>query len=392
MATPFARTTRALAAESARPAWWAWALALVLAVAWGTWFVAGRVTVVEVSRHARLELQRQAHAVAAVQGGTLQRSLLEIGRSVRAGDVLVELDARAAELRLQEVSAQLAVLPARLAALDDEIGALQAARAVDAQAASAAAQAAGARGSEAAAQLAYARELERRLGAQQLAGAVAEIDTLRARSDSARQAALRDALAADGRRQLLDAQARGHQSQARIAELQGQRAALDSQARTLAASAQRLQLDIERLRVRAPVDGVLADVVPLSPGSVVADGQRLATVLPAGSLRLVADFNPATALGRVRPGQAALLRLDGFPWAQYGSLHARVLQVAGEVRDQQLRVELALDAATTPALALQHGLPGTVEVALETVSPALLLLRAAGRRWAAPVATAQAEP
>ena len=38
----------------------------------------------------------------------------------------------------------------------------------------------------------------------------------------------------------------------------------------------------------------------------------LGTVSQRGELKLVADF-PAAALGRIQPGQAAGLRLDGFP-------------------------------------------------------------------------------
>ena len=38
----------------------------------------------------------------------------------------------------------------------------------------------------------------------------------------------------------------------------------------------------------------------------------LGTVTQRGELKLVADF-PAAALGRIQPGQAARLRLDGFP-------------------------------------------------------------------------------
>lgn len=111
---------------------------------------------------------------------------------------------------------------------------------------------------------------------------------------------------------------------------------------------------------------------------MVAAGQKLATVVPAGELMVVAEFEPSAALGKVRPGQTARLRLDGFPWAQYGSLAATVTQVAGELREQRIRVELTPAAALPGAFALQHGLPGAVEVDIEQVAPAVLALRAAG--------------
>jgi membrane fusion protein (multidrug efflux system) len=117
---------------------------------------------------------------------------------------------------------------------------------------------------------------------------------------------------------------------------------------------------------------------------VVHEGDKLAAVVPAGKLRVVANFDPPAALGRIRPGQHARLRLQGFPWAQYGSVAATITNVASEIRDGSIRVELALDAHSDSRLPLQHGLPGSVEVEIETLSPANLVLRTAGSLLAGP--------
>jgi membrane fusion protein (multidrug efflux system) len=91
----------------------------------------------------------------------------------------------------------------------------------------------------------------------------------------------------------------------------------------------------------------------------------------------------------VRPGQAARVRLEGFPWAQFGSVPAEVRRVASEVRDGQVRVELGLRPAPDSAIPLQHGLPGTVEIAVDRASPALLVLRSAGQRLSRASGTAR---
>src|SRR4029450_13885942 len=80
-------------------------------------------------------------------------------------------------------------------------------------------------------------------------------------------------------------------------------------------------------------------------------------------------FLPPDALGRLRPGQPARLRLTGFPWTQYGSVTARVASVAAEGRDGRLRVEFSIVPAPASLIPLQHGLPGTVEVEVARVSP-----------------------
>ena len=116
----------------------------------------------------------------------------------------------------------------------------------------------------------------------------------------------------------------------------------------------------------------------------VKAGDKLAAVVPAGSLKVVADFLPAVALGRVQAGQPARLRLDSFPWAQYGSLVTTVSSVASEIRDGRVRVELTVSSQPTARLPLQHGLPGTLEVEVEQATPATLVLRAAGQLLAKP--------
>jgi membrane fusion protein (multidrug efflux system) len=54
--------------------------------------------------------------------------------------------------------------------------------------------------------------------------------------------------------------------------------------------------------------------------------------------------------------------------------------VAHERRDGQIRVELGLASDLAFPIPLQHGMPGTVEVEVERVAPATLLLRSIGKR------------
>jgi membrane fusion protein (multidrug efflux system) len=91
-------------------------------------------------------------------------------------------------------------------------------------------------------------------------------------------------------------------------------------------------------------------------------------------------MSESVPVGRRSPG-ALGQRLDGFPWAQYGTPAATVTRVATEARDGAIRVELDLAPQTPTAIPLQHGLPGTVEVTVEHVSPATMVLRGVGARF-----------
>src|SRR5262249_11479722 len=148
--------------------------------------------------------------------------------------------------------------------------------------------------------------------------------------------------------------------------LRGTLSQLDREQATAAASIKRLEYEVERRILRAPVAGRIAEVADLQIGAVVDEAQRLAMIVPDGPLHVVAQFVPAAAIGRVPAGQQARVRLQGFPWAEYGSLQASVTGVADEVRDGLVRVELSVNAFSS-ALPVSHALPGTVEIEVERV-------------------------
>ena len=132
--------------------------------------------------------------------------------------------------------------------------------------------------------------------------------------------------------------------------------------------------------IRAPVAGRVGALAVPDVGGVVALGDGIATVVPDGDLKVVASFSPSAALGRVAAGQPARMRLDGFPWTAFGAVAAVVDRVADEPDDAGgVRVELTLQAEGS-AVPLQHGLPGRVEIEVERIRPAALVLRAAGGR------------
>ena len=378
MAAQFSQTTRSLASDTSHFAHLAWASGGVLVIGWMLWFFLGSVTVYEISKQARLEVRQASHHIAALIPSKVVSTALAIGKQVQAGDVLVELDSSVEQLRRKEEEARLGAIPGQIAALQREIEARERARADDLSGALAAVDAARSRSREADAAVEFARDTERRLAQLISRGSATAVEAMRAATETLKLSASRDALLADLRRIESDAQTRANQYSAQIESVRRTIASLQGDMATIRATIARLDMEIEKHRVRAPISGAVGDAVPLHSGAYVAEGQRLATIVPAGDLIIAAEFSPSLSLGRVQHGQKGRLRLDGFPWAQFGTVSGTVSRVASEVRDNLVRVEFTLDEAPVNAAVMQHGLPGSVEVSVEQVSPATLVLRAAG--------------
>jgi membrane fusion protein (multidrug efflux system) len=172
---------------------------------------------------------------------------------------------------------------------------------------------------------------------------------------------------------------RDSQRAVRIAEIRTQIARLESGRAGIAASIKRVNYDVERRAIRAPVDGVIGEAAVLRPGSVLQEGARVVSIVPAGRLRIVAFFPPEAAYGRIRQGAAARLRLKGYPWTEFGVVEARVTESGGEDRDGRTRVELEVLPSPTLKTTLRHGMPGELEVEVERTTPLSLVMRTAGQ-------------
>lgn len=379
MGVAFSRTTRALQGDRSLGSRLAIGAGLLLLLAWTLWFTFGNVTVYEVSRTARVEVSSSSREVSSIRDGRLVASGLYIGRHVRAGEVLAQLDAEPQKLKLAEAEARLAAFPAHVEGLRKQLAAMDLANSGAKQARAAAIASAQARTREAKASAEFGFEMARKQKLDAQYGGAAPIDAARAEAEARRTAASRDAARHEEGRIAGETIARTASIAGDAAELS---AAIEGAKGELAAQqamVEQLRYEVEARMIRAPADGVIGSIVPVKLGEAIRTGASLATIVPEGDLHIVAAFDPAKGLGRLTVGQPARLRLDGFAWTQYGDFPARVERVAGESNGDDLRVELTTARWANRGLPLRHGMTGQVEVAIEQVSPAILVLRAIGQ-------------
>jgi multidrug resistance efflux pump len=379
MSIPFSRSMQSLAADGFCYSLLGMLLAAALLSAWTVWLFIARVRLYEVSTGARLEVSEAAYPVEAQVAGRVGATHLILGQEVQGGDVLVELDVGTQRLQLEEERARLAALASQPAELRSEIKAEEAAKHEDQQAGRIALAQARTRYREAEATAQLRVQEAKRIGFLYARAAAAELEFLRATAEVRKNEETINALRLEVGRLERDLQMRVNDRQTRLQRLKLYVTQLEGQIAVTRATSERLEYEIERRYIRAPVAGRLGEVATLQVGTWVREGARLGAVVPPGTLKVMADFLPSAAIGRIQAGQPARLRLEGFPWTQYGAISATVASVASEVRDGRVRVELALRPNLASPIPLQHGLPGTVEVEVDRVSPAILVLRTAGQ-------------
>ena len=110
---------------------------------------------------------------------------------------------------------------------------------------------------------------------------------------------------------------------------------------------QRTKLQI----LTAPVDGVVQQLSVHTVGGVVTPAQQLAVVVPSDATLEVEAMISNRDIGFVHVGQDAQIKVDTFNFTRYGLLHGRVLNVSPDaiVRDspQDKSKDRAADAGST---------------------------------------------
>lgn len=79
--------------------------------------------------------------------------------------------------------------------------------------------------------------------------------------------------------------------------------------------------------LRAPGDGVVTNLATEN-GQTVTAGQRLLSVLPAGSLLQAELWLPSRAIGFLETGNRVILRYPAFPYQKFGQQAGRVLEIS----------------------------------------------------------------
>jgi membrane fusion protein (multidrug efflux system) len=380
MSIAFSRSTASLRADAYHRSLWTLLLAAVLLGLWAAWFFLADVGVFESTPAGRLEVSHESHPLQASVSGRVVTSNLVLDRVVKRGELLVQIDTQSEQLQLKEALTKRTALEEQLEAVRKEIAVEEKVLQMARSAGLVALREVRARSKEQQVAARFTDDKARRLARLRARGQMAELDILKAQAQASKDRAALDTLKIAARYQRQRQRTQEGDRRAMLEKLRSSVTQTTGQIATVTATIKLLQHNIDRRTIRAPVSGRLGEITKLVPGTYLREGDYLATIVPqTGKLKAVAAFTPPAALGRIRASQPARIRLHGFPWTQYGTVKATVSRVASETRNGQVRVELELHPDPGSPIPLQHGLPAEVEVEVERVSPAVLVLRAAGK-------------
>lgn len=298
--------------------------------------------------------RERVHPVGTEVAGRVEKVHVALGAAVRAGDVLLELEAEHHAAEIAAAEEVVAYLRTRSAAIDregaEELGRLNAEVAVARLELTSATEKARA---ERRAEVFASRHHEQGLRLVEM-GLVSSDELLRREAEAAKATSSAAVAEITTARAAETLSAAIRQLAARRESFTGQAADLNGQLSSAEERVKHLRHDLEVRRVRAPVSGTVGSLATVRPGSLVEAGEAVAVIVPEHSEEVVLARLEARYAGVLKANQTAVVRTVAGSWAGPArTLPARVLAVGLVESDGLVPVELGLESdeqlgATTP--------------------------------------------
>jgi HlyD family secretion protein len=228
--------------------------------------------------------------------------------------------------------------------------------------------------------LALDQEILRRLGSLEKEGAAGELQYLQQRNKVAEGEGQLNQTRVDRLRQgaILD------QS---IQQLRGEIASIESQLAELDSQLTEARVTLRYQELRSPVNGVVFDLKPKGPGFTAQGAETIMKIVPYDRLEARVEI-ASRDIGFVRTGMPVDVSIDSFPATDFGVLQGRLLRIGSDAlppdqlkQREEYRFPASIKLATQQLklksgrkLPLQVGMSLTANIKLRKVSYLQLLL------------------
>ena len=380
-------------------------LLLVLLAFIAAWAFIGRLDIVA-SAHGRIVPQSFLKIVQPAESGIVREILVKDGDQVAEGQTLIRMDTRLSDadrsvtenelrmraLQLRRIDAELDAAPLQRTADDDPVlfAQIEAQYRARRQAHRDALDAEGALLAKAQQDLRVAEEIEQKL--------VKTLPIYRQQAEGwdrlAREGYAGKLMALERQRLYLetaqDLKAQSHnieglrasiaQSAVRIAQitsnyrqqLHNERVDADAQRHRAQRELDKQQHRSSLLELKAPQAGIVKDLATHTPGTVVAPGAILLTLVPIAE-PLVAEVWISNAdAGFVQPNQRTRVKIAAFPFQKYGMLEGTVQHISADAQNAEPSAAQSRSSAYRALIALERDQPDNAASRLPLV-PGMLV-------------------
>lgn len=299
-------------------------LLLLLLAGAGIWAALAEVDVV-VQARGRVLVEGEPVKISAPEAGMVVEAPARVGARVKKGDVLLRLDAFKLANEAEQLEAEL------------RAGAAEAERHRE--------------GAKAGRDVLRKVDEERALAKNSIAILETQVKSLKELLD---QGAASVFQVNQKEQELNEARSRGARLEAELQRGETEAGQRERQARELetrleGARAKRelLRQSKRRMDVVAPVDGVVTQSAALHPGRYLAVGETAVTINPDGRPLSVQLQIPNASMRRLRTSMPVRMRLDAYPWQDYGQPRGELTRVDPDADEEgRYRAWVRLESAS----------------------------------------------
>ena len=276
-----------------------WALMATAAFGFG-WLALAKTDQI-VSAPGKLEPAGQVKDIQMPVGGVAKAILVKEGQSVRAGQILMQLDTEATLDRRQTLEKSILFKQSQLSLKEREMARYLQLNQTEQSVLNK--------------NIALNEEIMRRFDELSKEGAAAELQMLQQRNKVEEIRGQLQQTQVDQRRQVAILEQSIEELRSQLAQLRNQLTELN--------------VNIRYQAIKSPVDGIVFELKPTSPGFVAQTSEPVMKIVPRD--RLVARvLIPSDNIGFVTPGQQAELSIDSFPANDFGALEGRVKRIGSD--------------------------------------------------------------
>jgi len=121
----------------------------------------------------------------------------------------------------------------------------------------------------------------------------------------------------------------------------------------------RADLKETRTHLTSPIDGTVQQLAVTTVGQVVTSGQPLMIIVPSGARVEVEALVPNRDIGFIQIGEEAIIKLEAFPFTRYGTVGGKVIRISRDAIDDRDAGTASDPTTAGRALAPPSGAPKT---------------------------------